>query len=159
MLGHGWPRLAVATLAALALSPAAAHAGPAKTTTATLTTFGELRIGEPARSGAPTVGPAILRWPELDPGAAATEVPVTVLANGGLSPAAATIDGPDPHDFRVTRDGCAGQRLATGGRCQVWVRFTPTAPGARQAALHVAGQAVALQGFAHGGRTRLVLDS
>jgi hypothetical protein len=46
--------------------------------------------------------------------------------------------GNAPRDFAIDENGCLGQTLAAGaGQCGITVRFTPTGPGERDAALQV----------------------
>jgi hypothetical protein len=60
-------------------------------------------------------------------------------ASGALT---TSLTGSDAGSFHIATDGCAGQDLAPGASCTVDVRFAPTFPGARAAALVVAGTAV-----------------
>jgi hypothetical protein len=102
--------------------------------------FGEIRVGMPPA----TTTPQLVRWPESDVGRGGQTVPIFTAA-----PAGATITGPAAQDFVI--------RAADSG--QVWVRFVPTAPGVRQAWLHLADADVPLQGFAYGGTTGLDMVS
>ena len=125
--------------------------------------FGEVRIGEPA-GGAAALEPTVVRWPPADLGQSATAVPITIVAQAPTTILAATIRGDEPGDFPIRVDDCTGQRLVAGGRCQVWVRFVPSSAGPRAAVLRIthedgSHQAMALQGFAYGGRTRVILNS
>jgi FG-GAP-like repeat/FG-GAP repeat len=46
--------------------------------------------------------------------------------------------GNAPQDFAIDENGCSGQTLpASAGQCRITVRFTPTGPGERDAALQV----------------------
>jgi hypothetical protein len=47
------------------------------------------------------------------------------------------IGGTNASDFFVSADMCTGNRLATGGNCQILVQFVPTAIGLRTATLEV----------------------
>lgn len=125
--------------------------------------FGEVRVGEPA-AGAGLVEPTVTRWPPGDLGETATAVPVTVVATGPAVISAVSMGGVNPGDFPIRVDECSGQRLAAGAVCQVWVRFVPSDVGARSAILRATladgtREAAVLQGFAYGGRTRVVLHS
>jgi RTX calcium-binding nonapeptide repeat (4 copies) len=123
--------------------------------------FGEVRIGRPAPRGALAPAPRIVRWPATDPGRESTRVPVTVSAREPGTAGAAAVEGPDAQRFAITSDECAGRALAAREVCSVWVRFLPTEPGMRRATLRIGGvrETVVLEGFAHGGRTRLVVQS
>jgi hypothetical protein len=115
--------------------------------------FGEVRVGEPA---GPTT-PALARWPEGDVGAGGQAVPIVVNAPGATG---ATVTGDAASDFVIRENDCT----AGAGGCQIWVRFVPTAPGVREAWLHVTDAAgtradVPLQGYAYGGTTGLTMTS
>lgn len=125
--------------------------------------FGEVRVGEPA-TGAAALEPTVVRWPPADLGQSATAVPVTVVAAAPTTISGAAIRGDNPRDFPIRVDDCTGQRLSAGGACEVWVRFVPSSAGSRTAVLRIthadgSHQATALQGFAYGGRTRVILNS
>ena len=111
--------------------------------------FGEVRIGEPAS----TAVPSLTRWPESDVGRGGQAVPITVQTPGvtGVS-----VTGDAASDFVVRENDCT----AGAAGCQVWVRFVPTAPGVRQAWLHLStGADIPLQGYAYGGTTGLTMTS
>ena len=66
--------------------------------------------------------------------------------------------------FTKRADECCGLTMTSGDACQVWLRFVASAPGVRQATLHVAystsgGSNVTLQGFAYGGTTSVTMTS
>nr|MDQ3936064.1 hypothetical protein [Actinomycetota bacterium] len=126
--------------------------------------FGEVRLGVPSGDGNTYPAPAVVRWPLNELGGAGTASPVTFLATGPAQLGTATLAGSNPGDFTIRLDECSGRTLAAGGQCEVWVRFTPTAPGTRSALLRVpdssgATREVLLQGFTYGGTTRLVMQS
>jgi hypothetical protein len=127
-------------------------------------TWGELRLGEPT-AGAPLIAPGIVRWSATDIGRPSTVVPVSVVALAGpTSITNAAVVGTAASDFVVRSNECSGKSLAVGGRCQVWMRFVPTAAGTRIATLRLTDGGgtphdIALQGFAYGGRTHLDMKS
>jgi hypothetical protein len=125
--------------------------------------FGEVRLGVPGPSGAAASAPSVVRWPAVDLGGAGSAVPVTVVATSTVQIGPAAITGADAGAFSLRLDDCSGRTLEAGGTCEVWVRFTPSAPGTRQAALRIpAGGAVhetVLQGFSYGGVTRVHMRS
>ena len=117
--------------------------------------FGEVRIGDPA----PAVAPSLVRWPALDSGGGGQAVPVWFTATAPITKVA--IEGDAAADYAVRIDDCTG---AGPGRCDVWVRFVPTAPGTRTAWLRTtdatgARTDVPLQGFDYGGTTGLTMKS
>ena len=62
------------------------------------------------------------------------------LTNPGAGPVTVTsvgLAGPDPGDYQIRSNGCAGSgaTVAPGGGCAVWVSFDPTAGGDRSATL------------------------
>ena len=120
-------------------------------------TYGEIRIGEPATVAVPSIA----RWPEGDLGRPYQANPVYMVAPaGGLHPGAASVTGTNGSDFSITADGCNGQSVAAGASCPVTVLFKPAVPGTRTATLHVPGAGDAtLQGWVHGGTTKLVTQS
>jgi hypothetical protein len=127
--------------------------------------FGEVRWAQPD-SGAPALAlPTEVHWPALDLGGAAEVVPVAVRAGGSaVTVESVSVTGPAEGDFAVELDECSGSEVAPGEFCDVWVSFVPGAVGTRSGALHVAGDGgldleVPLAGFAHGGFTRVLLDS
>jgi hypothetical protein len=126
--------------------------------------FGEVRLNEPDGDAQSFTAPAVVRWPVGNLGQAGMVVPVTVLATGATQFGAASVAGANPGDFPLRLDDCGGHALGAGATCEVWVRFTPTAPGTRTAVLRIPDAAgrvheVALNGFTYGGRTRLVMNS
>jgi hypothetical protein len=119
--------------------------------------FGEVRFGQPPEPRAASSSPAILRWPEGDVGVARSALPVTLVASAPVQlPAASLSETPA---FAIARDECAGQALAPGGRCQVWVRYTAAVAGTAEATLRVGDAQTTLQGFARAGRNRITLQS
>jgi hypothetical protein len=127
--------------------------------------FGEVRVGVPAGTGSAFVAPSVLRWPASDLGGAATTVPVTVVATrSAVRLTDTSVAGANPADFPIRADECSGRTLAAGDSCQVWVRFVAADAGTRTAKLRITDATgerhdVSLQGFAYGGRTRVVLHS
>jgi hypothetical protein len=124
--------------------------------------FGEIRIGMPVPSGPAVTAPALARWPDTDVGRFEPEYPVALIAaHDDVAVAGASLTGVHAGDFRIADDQCRGRAVPRGGACFVWVAFEPRSPGAKTAALEIdeAGgrrHAVPLQGFAHGGRTRML---
>jgi hypothetical protein len=127
--------------------------------------FGEVKVGMPAADGVPIAAPGVMRWPEGESGRPGSVQPVTFIAPpGGVQIASVAVTGANAGDFTVRTDECSGRSVAAGGTCQVWVRFVPTAPATRTAKLVLrdsAGRAIDadLQGWSHGGRSRLVMAS
>ena len=126
--------------------------------------FGEVRVGVPVADGSSDPAPSILGWPAIDLGASATVVPVTVLASAATQVVSASVAGANAADFPIRVDECSGKSIPAGSSCQVWLRFTPTAAGTRSAQLQItdasgARDDVALSGFAHGGSTRVLMNS
>jgi hypothetical protein len=64
----------------------------------------------------------------------------------------ASLGGEDRDQFRIARDGCSETTLASGGSCQVGVRFAPDEAGEKSATLRLANPSgvasAALSGFA-----------
>ena len=87
--------------------------------------------------------PALVDFMAVDLGCTASVHTLTVTNIGGGSTGALTssLTGSDPGQFHIATDGCAGQDLAPAASCTVDVRFAPTTPGAKAAALVVAGTA------------------
>jgi hypothetical protein len=67
---------------------------------------------------------------------------------GPTAPLRVVIVGSNPGDFEVVPvpDSCVGLVLSNGQRCEVTVRFSPTAPGPRSAVLRVGTAIVSLSG-------------
>jgi hypothetical protein len=90
-------------------------------------------------------------------------VPATLVAAGPAQVGTFSVAGAQATDFPKQADDCSGATSAAGDACEVWVRFAPGAPGTRTAVLRIpAGgttHEVDLQGFADGGRTRVVMHS
>jgi hypothetical protein len=125
--------------------------------------FGEVRLGEPGPAGRVGVAPSIVRWPLGDLDHAGEPVPVHVRVADAATLGSVSIGGADHDDFEIGVDECSGHSLPKGSQCAVWVRFTPTKTGTRLATLRIpeGGRVheVALQAFAHGGRTRVHMVS
>jgi hypothetical protein len=128
-------------------------------------TYGEVRLGEPVADDAVIASPSTARWPENDLGRVDPPSPVYFLAPaGGLKPTATSVAGPNASEFTVTADECKGKTVAAGASCRVLVRFAPSAAGTRTATLRLTDAAgrtaeVPLQGWDHGGTTRLTMQS
>ena len=127
--------------------------------------FGEVRLAQPD-PGAPALAlPTEVHWPALDLGGAAETVPVSLRAgDSAVTVESVSVSGPAESDFAVELDECSGSEVAPGDYCDVWVSFVPGMAGTRSGTLHVAGDGgldldVPLVGFAHGGFTRVLLDS
>jgi hypothetical protein len=126
--------------------------------------FGELRIGRPPGSAPATAAPAVARWPSIDPGRDMTPTPVTIEARRALAVRGLGVVGRDRGDFSVASQDCTGRTLRAGGSCRAIVDFRPAGIGTRRAALRITDtkgrrREVALEGFVHGGRTRLQVQS
>ena len=126
--------------------------------------FGEVRIGQKIDVAPLVPAPAVVRWPALDPGRSSTDVPVNLTARSRLTIRSATLVGEGRRAFAIVGDRCSGAKLGAGRACSVTVRHAPDAAGTRLASLRITDSAgrrrdVALQGFQHGGRTRLVVHS
>jgi uncharacterized protein (TIGR03437 family) len=126
--------------------------------------WGEVKLNEPVDVGATAAAPGLVRWPTTDVGAPNTVVPVTVVATGSTTINAVSVTGTNAADFTKRADECSGLTMTAGDACQVWLRFVASAPGVRQATLHVAdstgsGYNVTLQGFAYGGTTSVTMTS
>jgi RTX calcium-binding nonapeptide repeat (4 copies) len=125
--------------------------------------FGEVRLGIDGGPGPVAVASSLVRWPPLDSGGASTAVPVTVTAAAPATIGSVTVAGAHPMDFPKRLDECSGRTLAAGDTCEVWMRFVPTVPGTRTARLRIpvgdVTHNVELQGFAYGGRTRVIMHS
>ncbi len=90
-------------------------------------TFGEVRYGEEPTTAPEAVEPAAIDWPSTAAGASGYTVPVTMIAHeGGADIGSVAIEGPSAEDFRVSNDGCTGEELSTGARCELDVEVTPT---------------------------------
>ena len=82
---------------------------------------------------------------------------VTNTSSSVLDVRRVRIVGPDASDFKKTGDGCTTVNTAAGGGCIVNLRFSPTAPGDRRAAIQVIGNAsnspisIAVSGLATSG--------
>ncbi len=74
---------------------------------------------------------------ETGTASAARDVVVTNLADGPVTPEAASLTGADAGEFQVVSDGCAGVALARDASCTVQVAFAPTVGSARSAVLSV----------------------
>ena len=116
-------------------------------------TFGEIRIGAWVPRTARWMAPGIVRWPPHDAWQTATPVPVTYLNKAPIR--AVAVVGRHPGDFGVDGGACVGR----GGPCDMTVRFTPAAAGAREATLRVTDtrgrvHETQLEAFVHGGTTR-----
>ena len=127
--------------------------------------YGEIRVGEPASPDPLLVAPTTVRWPASDLGRPSTVVPVTLMAlDSPVRLTRVSIAGSNPADFAIRSDECTGRTLPVGGSCQIWMRYVPTVAGTRVAVLRATDASgrrrdVALQGFAYGGRTRVVMTS
>jgi hypothetical protein len=125
--------------------------------------FGEVRLGEPGPAGPVATAPSIVRWPLADLGGAGAAVPVQVRSGAAATVGDVSVQGAGAGQFAIRLDECSGRSLPAGSGCEVWVRFTPTAPGTHTATLRIpeGGRThdVALQGFAYGGSTRVHMVS
>jgi hypothetical protein len=127
--------------------------------------FGEIRLGEPAPAAAASAEPSAVRWPNEDPGRPTQVLPVTVVAgSAGQHIDSVTLGGANPDEFGLRLDQCSGLTLSAGQRCQVFVRFSPTAAGDHGADLSIASSDgsvvdVPLSGFVYAGTSRMDLQS
>jgi uncharacterized protein (TIGR03437 family) len=126
--------------------------------------WGEVKLNEPVDVGGTAAAPGIVRWPTTDVGAPNTVVPVTVAAIGSTTINGVSVTGANAQDFTKRADECSGLTMTAGASCEVWLRFVASAPGVRQATLHVTDSNggtydVTLQGFAYGGTTSVTMTS
>lgn len=126
--------------------------------------WGEVKLNEPVDVGATIAVPGIVRWPTTDVGAPNTVVPVTVVALASTTINGVSVTGANASDYSVRADECSGLAMTAGDACQVWLRLVASAPGVRQATLHVTDSTggsydVTLQGFAYGGTTSVTMTS
>jgi RTX calcium-binding nonapeptide repeat (4 copies) len=119
--------------------------------------FGEIRYGMPSEGPVVSV-PSVLRWGAHVFGTPRVPVAVTLRASAPTQLAQARIDGMHAGEFAIEDDACSGRTLATGESCVVHVRFVPQGPGARFALLDMGAVQTQLQGFSHGGLTRLEIE-
>jgi hypothetical protein len=124
----GWLLLIVASVAALALSPARASAST-----------DEIYVSAPLPAS-----------PGIDFGdvpvaeaSAAEPLTVTNLGAQELEIDSSALDGADAADFEIVSDGCAEEALAFEETCQVLLRATPSAAGALSASLEIVDNAPA----------------
>jgi hypothetical protein len=126
------------------------------------TSFGEVRLGEPATGAPEAVAPAAIDWPNTRVGTRGVAVPVAVIAGeSGAHVTAVGVEGQNAGDFTVSSDGCTGTVLPAGGRCELDVLPTPTAPGDRVAQLTVmdsSGARITVELAVHG-EPALKIDS
>jgi hypothetical protein len=85
------------------------------------------------------LSPLAYGFGEVVLGSSSSERTFTLTNVGGSTATVSTVDviGADRGDFPIVRDGCSGRSLATSASCDITVRFTPTALGARAAQLSV----------------------
>jgi hypothetical protein len=126
--------------------------------------WGEVKLNEPVDVGATVAVPGIVRWPTTDVGAPNTVVPVTVVATASTTITGVSVTGANASDFTKRADECSGLAMTAGDGCEVWLRFVASAPGVREATLHVTDSTggaydVTLQGFAYGGTTAVTMTS
>lgn len=116
--------------------------------------FGEVKIGVPPRPGPLRATPSALRWPDRRVGQRGTTVPLTFVARRAVTPGRAALRGSGRRAFTVTANRCRGRRMATGDRCQVYVRFTPRRKATARATLSLQGMGSAAQIALTGGTPR-----
>jgi IPT/TIG domain len=126
--------------------------------------WGEVKLNEPVDVAATVAVPGIVRWPTTDVGAPNTVVPVTVVATGSTTITGVSVTGTNAANFAIRADECSGLAMSAGDACEVWLRFVASAPGVREATLHVTDSTggaypVSLQGFAYGGTTAVTMTS
>jgi len=102
---------------------------------------GTVSIARNAGEPSATVAPAALSFGEHAVGTAPAPLTATIANDGTerLVLDAAAIGGPGSGDYALDADACSGRTLPIGGQCTVAVRFTPGAPGARDAVLDLGG--------------------
>jgi hypothetical protein len=96
-----------------------------------------LLLVAPAASADPVFNPDPLEFADQLVGTSSTTLTVTVT-NDSTSPYEVTdvfLDGPQPDDFEIVSEDCAGTELTDTDGCTVSVRFTATAAGDREAIL------------------------
>jgi len=94
----------------------------------------------PAPAPRITLAPGALRFPDQAVGTRSAIATVTVANRGTarLTLGEPRVEGPDAADFQLVPGSCAGAGyLVPGSECTVGLRFTPSAPGNRQARLVV----------------------
>jgi hypothetical protein len=126
--------------------------------------FGEVRVGEPSGSGALALAPRRVRWAETDIGRPQPNAPVRIVGRTSARVVSVAVTGPDASAFPIRGDQCTGVALTVGSGCSVVTGFVPAHPGTNSAQLDVTGSdgnhyTAALEGFAHGGITRVAFDS
>ena len=86
--------------------------------------------------------PQTLDFGEVTAGESAVKILVIEnMGNGTLAPGTVSIQGIHAVDFSVQVNNCAGMQLTAGQFCGVDVRFAPSAPGVRKAALRLESNA------------------
>ncbi|HET6149696.1 MAG TPA: choice-of-anchor D domain-containing protein [Polyangia bacterium] len=99
--------------------------------------------------GALQIAPMTQDFGSVVPPAASGSQTFTITNTGQQKSGAiaTTLLGTEAKSFEITADGCMGQMLATQQTCQITVRFTPTALGAKSISIKLAadpgGSAVA----------------
>jgi hypothetical protein len=83
--------------------------------------------------------PGALAFARQRVGTASRSQTITVTNDGDapLDVAGLSLIGPDADEFKVSGDGCTGERIAVGDTCEIGVRFAPIAKGQATATLLV----------------------
>jgi hypothetical protein len=126
--------------------------------------FGEVRVGAAGPVAATAMAPASVRWPITERARPPIPVPVQFVAPRDLQVAGVAVVGAGAASFAIERDDCSGAVLVAGGSCWVRVTFRPVESGTSAAVLRITDTAggqheTTLEGFAYGGRTRMVVDN
>lgn len=84
-----------------------------------------------------------LQFGSRDVGTTSAVQTVTVTNGGTAALAIGTVakSGAEAADFAIASDSCSGQSIAAAGTCVIGVTFTPSAAGARSAALSIPSNA------------------
>lgn len=90
--------------------------------------------------GSPEMKPPIVRFGEQEIGyfSAPKNVTVTNRGPGPLIIRRVRLAGRHPEEFLIAADACSGQKVASGNKCFLRVRFGPQADGSRGARLEMA---------------------
>ncbi|NQU10450.1 choice-of-anchor D domain-containing protein, partial [bacterium] len=104
---------------------------------------GTLALNIAASLPAVQMVPASVDFGDLILGTTSTAEAVTLINNAPVPIyiSDVSIVGDHPSDFFVFSDDCAGSTIPTGGSCIIYVKFAPTAVGARNALLQVVDDA------------------
>jgi hypothetical protein len=129
--------------------------------------IGEIRVNIPGDGGSVDIGPREIRWPRTDPGSHFLHTVPFLVRNSAptnVKIGASSISGPSASEFELRNDDCAGQTLAPGASCRVFVGWIPGQAGDKTATLlvpEVGGSTheLAMGGHVYSGRTRMTMIS